>query len=63
MPVAVAIIIANMGTHGYGHGHITLSDDPTPLFKQHMTKWMNQYNFHKVQLTGSASLTTALLLG
>ena len=34
----------------------------TPLFKQHMTKAINQQNFHEVRLTGSVFLTNALLL-
>ena len=34
----------------------------TPLFKQHMTKVINQQNFHKVPLIGSAFLTNAFLL-
>ena len=42
--------------------HFSETKKPTPLFKQHMTKAINQYNFHKVRLTGSAFLTNALLL-
>ena len=36
---------------------------PDLLFKQHMTKAINQYNFHKVRLIGPAFLTNALLFG
>ena len=42
--------------------HFSETKIPTPLFKQHMSKAINQYNFHKVRLTGSAFLTNALLL-
>ena len=42
--------------------HFWETKTPTPLFKQHMTKAINQYNFYKVRLTGSTFLTNALLL-
>ena len=42
--------------------HFSETKKPTLLFIQHITKSINQQNFHKVRLTGSAFLTNALLL-
>ena len=42
--------------------HFSETKKHTLLFIQHITKSINQQNFHKVRLTGSAFLTNALLL-
>ena len=39
----------------------TLKTKNTLLFKQNVPKLINQYDFHKVKLTGSTRLTIALL--
>ena len=35
--------------------HLSETKKTTPLFKQHITKAINQQNFHKVRLTGSVT--------
>ena len=45
----------------FGYLHFSETKKPIPLFKQHMTKAINQQDFRKVRLTGWLFVTNALL--